>query len=147
MRRLRYARNLFRISAFATIVTVLLALGGCATPVGVRHLDSKQVQRNLTANILSSDELSSSTRQILNRADLTERFRSDPSGVLAELHKGLPTASEADRLFALAELSYAYASENKSELIVNSGHSTQDHPETIEEVRRILLEHLREAAG
>jgi triacylglycerol esterase/lipase EstA (alpha/beta hydrolase family) len=32
-----------------------------------------------------------------------------------------------------------------SELIVmNSGHSTQDHPETIEEVRRILLEHLRE---
>jgi len=32
-----------------------------------------------------------------------------------------------------------------SELIVNSGHSTQDHPETIEEVRRILLEHLRES--
>jgi triacylglycerol esterase/lipase EstA (alpha/beta hydrolase family) len=61
---------------------------------------------------LSSDELSSSTQQILNRADLTDRFRSDPSGVLAELHKGLPTASEADRLFALAELSYAYASEN-----------------------------------
>ena len=34
-----------------------------------------------------------------------------------------------------------------SELVVHSGHSTQDHPETIEEVRRILLEHLRESAN
>jgi pimeloyl-ACP methyl ester carboxylesterase len=112
MKQFRYTWSLFRIGVFATIVAVLLALGGCATPVGVRQLDPKQVQRNLTSNILSSDELSASTKQILNRADLTERFRSDPSGVLAELHKGLPTASEADRLFALAELSYAYASEN-----------------------------------
>jgi len=31
-----------------------------------------------------------------------------------------------------------------SELIVNSSHSTQDEPATIEEVRRILLEHLKE---
>jgi hypothetical protein len=28
-----------------------------------------------------------------------------------------------------------------SELVVRSGHSTQSHPETIEEVRRILREH------
>ena len=76
------------------LLVLALTVGGCATPVGVRHLDPKQVQRNLTANILSSDELSSSTQQILNRANLTERYRSDPPGVLAELHKGLPTASE-----------------------------------------------------
>jgi hypothetical protein len=31
-----------------------------------------------------------------------------------------------------------------SELIVHSGHSTQDEPATIEEVRRILIEHLNE---
>ena len=31
-----------------------------------------------------------------------------------------------------------------SELIVHSGHSTQDEPQTIEEVRRILIENLRE---
>ena len=30
-------------------------------------------------------------------------------------------------------------------IVVNSGHSAQDHPEAIEEVRRILLEHLRES--
>ncbi len=92
------------------LLVFTLAVGGCATPVGVRQLDPKQVQRNLTANILSSDNLSSSTQQIINRANLAERFRSDPSGVLAELHKSLPTASDADRFFALAELSYAYAS-------------------------------------
>ena len=34
-----------------------------------------------------------------------------------------------------------------SEKIVQSGHSTQSHPNTIEEVRRILLEHLDETAA
>lgn len=33
-----------------------------------------------------------------------------------------------------------------SELVVHSGHSAQDHPQTIEEVRRILLDHLRKLA-
>ncbi len=92
------------------LVFLAMFLGGCATPVGVRQLDPKQVQRNLTTSILSSDELSSHTQQILNRADLAAKFKKQPAEVLAALHKGLPTASEADRLFALAELSYAYAS-------------------------------------
>ena len=30
------------------------------------------------------------------------------------------------------------------ELVVESGHSLQDHPETVEEVRRILLYHARD---
>jgi hypothetical protein len=32
-------------------------------------------------------------------------------------------------------------------VIVRSSHSTQEHPETIEEVRRILYGHLAEAAA
>jgi hypothetical protein len=32
----------------------------------------------------------------------------------------------------------------ESELVVQSGHSLQDYPETVEEVRRILLLHARE---
>jgi pimeloyl-ACP methyl ester carboxylesterase len=94
-----------------SLLILALGVGGCATPVGVKHLDPKQVQRNLTTNILSSDELSASTQQILNRSNLSEKFQSQPEVVIAELHKGLPTATEADRLFALAELCYAYASE------------------------------------
>ena len=96
---------------FACFCLFLLFLSGCATPVGVKHLDPKQVQRNLTTNILSSDEFSAYTQQILNRSNLSEKFQSQPVEVIAELHKGLPTASETDRLFALAELCYAYASE------------------------------------
>ena len=36
----------------------------------------------------------------------------------------------------------AHLDEAVSELIVRSGHSVQSHPETIEEIRRILLQHL-----
>ena len=108
MRRLSGAWNSY---IFACLLIISLLLTGCATPVGVKHLDPKQVQRNLTTNILSSDELSAPTQQILNRSNLSEKFQSQPAVVIAELHKGLPTASETDRLFALAELCYAYASE------------------------------------
>ena len=76
------------------------------------YLDPKQVQRTLTASVLSGDEVSAPTAQILNRAGLSKEFRTHPAEVLATLHRGLPTANEADRLFALAELSYAYASRN-----------------------------------
>ena len=47
----------------------------------------------------------------------------------------------------VVEYKSAHIEPVQSELIVkNSGHSAQDHPEAIEEVRRILLEHLRESA-
>ena len=36
----------------------------------------------------------------------------------------------------------AHLDEAVSELIVRSGHSVQAHPEAIEEIRRILLQHL-----
>jgi triacylglycerol esterase/lipase EstA (alpha/beta hydrolase family) len=98
------------VICISLVFLVIVFVGGCATPVGIRQLDPKQVQRNLTASILSSDKLSAYTQQILNRADLSAKFRKQPAEVLAELHKGLPTASETDRFFALAELSYAYAS-------------------------------------
>jgi pimeloyl-ACP methyl ester carboxylesterase len=108
MRRLSGAWNSY---IFACLIIISLLLSSCATPVGVKHLDPKQVQRNLTTNILSSDELSAPTQQILNRSNLSEKYQSQPEVVIAELIKGLPTATETDRLFALAELSYAYASD------------------------------------
>jgi hypothetical protein len=41
-----------------------------------------------------------------------------------------------------AEKRSAHLEGVESEKIVGSGHSTQSHPETIEEVRRILREHI-----
>ena len=54
----------------ALLVALTLLAAGCATPVGVRYLDPKQVQRTLTANVLASDEVSAPTAQIFNRAGL-----------------------------------------------------------------------------
>ncbi|MFZ5570274.1 MAG: esterase/lipase family protein [Thermodesulfobacteriota bacterium] len=105
----RIPRSLRRAGIRVIPAMIALLLIGCATPVGVRSIDPKQVQRNLTASILSGDQLSATTRQILNRAGLDEQFEDQPEEVIAALHKGLPTASESDRLFALAELSYAHA--------------------------------------
>ena len=41
----------------------------------------------------------------------------------------------------------AHLDEAVSELIVRSGHSVQGHPEAIEEIRRILLQHLGRAGA
>jgi hypothetical protein len=93
-------------------LAAVLALSGCATPVGVRPLDSKEANRRLTETVLSDAKLSAPTLQILNRAGLEKQFQSEPAEVITALHKALPTAREADRLFALAELSFLHAAES-----------------------------------
>jgi len=96
-----------------TLVTGLLIsivfFTGCATPVGVTKLDPKTVQRTLTANVLSSGELSAPSVQVLNRFGLADEFHHHPAQVIAKLHAGLPGVSESDRLFTLAETSFLYA--------------------------------------
>jgi pimeloyl-ACP methyl ester carboxylesterase len=96
----------------AFFLTAVLALAGCATPVGVRPLDSKEANRRLTETVLSDGTLSAPTLQILNRAGLEKQFQSEPAEAIAALHQALPTAREADRLFALAELSFLHAAKN-----------------------------------
>jgi hypothetical protein len=95
---------------FAAFMAVLLFLSGCATPVGVHHLTPHEAHQKLTASVLSGDTLSAPTKQILNRSGLAAQFKSEPDRVIATIHKGLPTVQEADRLFALAELSFLHAS-------------------------------------
>ena len=94
------------------LLAVVILLQGCATPVGVRPLDSKEANRRLTETVLSDGKLSAPTLQILNRAGLEDQFQSEPAEVIAALHKALPTAREADRLFALAELSFLHAAKS-----------------------------------
>jgi pimeloyl-ACP methyl ester carboxylesterase len=96
----------------AACLIAVLVLSGCSTPVGVRQLDSKEANRRLTETVLSDDKLSAPTQQILNRSGLEKQFQSEPVEVIAALHKALPTAREADRLFALAELSFLHATKS-----------------------------------
>ena len=88
---------------------IVLCTGGCATPVGVNRLDEQAAHRKLNANVLSTGKPSAYSTQILERYALSQRYKSDPEAVLAELNSGLGKPDERDRLFALSELSFAYA--------------------------------------
>jgi len=86
--------------------------GGCATPVGVNRVDVQAADRQLNSNILSSGKPSDYSTQVLERTALSERFKSDPQTVLAELNSGLGKPDERGRLFALSELSFTYAEDS-----------------------------------
>ncbi len=96
----------------AALIFVVLLAGGCATPVGVTRLNEQAAHRELNTNILSAGKLSDYSTQLLERSALTDRFKSDPQTVLAELNSGLGKPDERDRLFALSELSFAYAEDS-----------------------------------
>ena len=97
-----------------TALYLLLGLvAGCSTPIGVVRGTTQEMHYALTANVLSAGEPSNWSKQVLHRANLTERFNADPAATLNTLHKTLaqPLSEDRvqDRLFALAELSFLYA--------------------------------------
>jgi hypothetical protein len=92
---------------------LVLFVSGCATPVGVKHVDEKTAYRTIGANVLSSGEPSAYSTQLLERNALVKRYRQNPAQVLAELYSGLGKPDEHDRLFALAELSFAHGAATK----------------------------------
>jgi hypothetical protein len=100
-----------------TIGSAIIAFvaSGCATPVGVTRLDEQAAHRELTANFLSTGKPSAYSTQILERSALSERFDEHPESVLAELNSGLGQPDERDRLFALSELSFAYAAQSQKQ--------------------------------
>jgi triacylglycerol esterase/lipase EstA (alpha/beta hydrolase family) len=83
----------------------LLALA-CATPVGVEQVDSREVQRRLTASVLTTGEPGPWSRQALSRADLSQIWKKDPDAALAALRQRWIDGASGRDLFALAELSY-----------------------------------------
>lgn len=116
LRSLFKKTRVFQIGIYTAICVATIFLNGCATPVGIRSMSLEEANRKLTENVLSDGSLSAPTIQILNRFGLTKQFQAEPVKVLARLHKGHLTLNESDRLFALAELSFIYAShaEDKS---------------------------------
>ena len=112
--RYLYART--RLSGGSVYSTQQLALAAllavpiaCATPVGVDRVSPREVQRELTESGLSSDRPSAPTRELLTRLELREAFDEDPDATLATLREGLAPTGDADRLFALSELSFLQA--------------------------------------
>src|SRR5262245_28074672 len=92
------------------ICGIALIAAGCATPVGVTRGSTQEAYRALSVNALSAGEPSSWSRQVLHRNNLTEQFDDDPVATLAELHRRQKEVRlTADRMFALAELSFLHA--------------------------------------
>ena len=98
-----------RCIAFTALVIVLFGAAGCATPVGVKRTSEQAVYRQLTASVLTSGKPSAYSMQFLERLSLFDEYKRDPKRALAQLHEGLGGLDEHDRMFALSELSYAYA--------------------------------------
>jgi pimeloyl-ACP methyl ester carboxylesterase len=96
--------------ALLSLLSAALWLAACASgpPMGVERVDSRTAHRHLTANALSADEPSAPSAQLLRRLGLWDRFTRDPDSALAELRAGLPAEGAADRVYALAELSYLH---------------------------------------
>lgn len=107
--RLTARRGARLAGSLRPMVAVLLAMAGCATPIGVHRVEPRDVYRTLTASALTTEEPSAGTAQVLLRLDLAGAWHERPEAVLAELHAGLGGAEEPDRLFALAELSFLLA--------------------------------------
>jgi pimeloyl-ACP methyl ester carboxylesterase len=95
------------------LLGLLVFVNACATPIGVVRLDTQEVYRGLTSNVLSAAKPSDWSVQVLQRLNLFHRFDQDPETALAELHKSIQQqVSEdqlQDRLFALSELSFFHA--------------------------------------
>ena len=97
-------RTVLSISAGLT-----LAVAGCATPIRVARVDPREVERQLDSNVISTHHLSEATRIVLYRANLLERFDTDPEGAIASLHRTITAGpADPDMLFALAEMSFLH---------------------------------------
>jgi len=82
----------------------------CSPPIGVKRADPRTVHHQLTANVLSADELSNPTQNVLYRRDLFVKFTDQPEATMAEMHAAVVAGKGGrDDLCALAELSFAHA--------------------------------------
>src|SRR6516162_8238479 len=93
-------------AALSCMIWLLLS-AGCATPVGVERVDASTAQRQLTANALTTDELSPSGRNVLRRWVLSDRYDDDPAGAIAALHTiATDGRGDQDEVITLAEMAY-----------------------------------------
>jgi pimeloyl-ACP methyl ester carboxylesterase len=92
----------------AVLLGVALLACACATPVGVKHVDTQAMYRNLTANVLSTGTPGPYSQQLLRRLGLSERFEEYPEAVLTGL-RGPGTGVDREYLFVLSELSFYHA--------------------------------------
>lgn len=101
--------KLYFLRSCLVTITLALLLSGCATPVGVKVVDSQEAYRIQTESALATGNLSEPSKKLLRRHGLLDQFEKQPTQVIAQLHRGLKSQGDEDRLFALAELAFLQA--------------------------------------
>src|SRR5262244_267386 len=111
-------RPVFAMSGVRLLLAVLvsalpLVAGACAPPVGAVRVDPRTVQRELTGNVLTSGELSRSSRNVLFLHGLLHKYEDTPEAALSQLHDDILTGhSDSDLMAAASELSFLYAEQS-----------------------------------
>jgi hypothetical protein len=107
---MRWKRLHIRGRNHKTALVFSLVFGcACATPIGIKHLDRQEAQRELNANVLSTGKPSPFSDRYVERGAIAESFDTNQQAILTKIMLGLGGPDDHDRLFALAELSFAYA--------------------------------------
>ena len=125
--------------------------GFIKAPFGLAELLTDVVTRNKDALVLTSanskprlqtslDQMNPHNRFLITLADMPVAPGVAANSIIAVKGSG-PVEEGEDGVVAYKS---AHLDGVESELVVHSGHSLQDQPETVEEVRRILLLHARD---
>ena len=94
---------------------LVLLLAGCGVPIGVKQANPQVVHRRLTADVLSSGELSVPTWNRLRAHGLDERWKENPQLAINLMQRDLNGAnSTSGDYFALAEMSFQFAEKSRS---------------------------------
>ncbi len=115
VREMRGRARVAWVGPLAGLLAALLLLAACSTPVTVTRVEPQVAHRALTANVLTSGELSGFTENVLRLHALEAHGEDRAVVALKELHDsaglfGFPP----DDLFALAELSFQIAEQERS---------------------------------
>lgn len=87
---------------------VVLALAGCARPIGADRTSVRHAYHQFAANAVEG-HLSDTSRIVLHRYNLEDEFRRDPASALRKLHERACVDERRDVLFALAGLNFHHA--------------------------------------
>ena len=107
-----------RLGRTSVILTLLFACA-CAAPIGIKRISPRQAQGALTANFLTTGELSAKAQILLRRSNREQAWEKDSAGVIDQLHALLAqpmnaydSETRANYLDVMAELCFAHAAEH-----------------------------------
>jgi pimeloyl-ACP methyl ester carboxylesterase len=89
---------------------LFLFLVGCGQPIGVTKVSPEESYRIATSNPLAGEGLSNDAKAVLQRSNLYDEYQENPASAIKSLHDLALKGERRDILFALAEISYSYAS-------------------------------------